>query len=358
MSSSKPTRAVSLVLVLVLALAGAPGLAAAETRAGSTVTIGPNQTVDGLDVMAATVVVHGTVDGDLSGVAADVRISETGVVTGDVNVAAASLEIDGEVRGSVSAGVATFTLGDGASIGGDVDLGAADATFAGRVAGDVTVGADTLVLADTAVLDGGLRYDGDLTRANGASVAGGVVRDESLGGNQFEFSPIPDGAGAVYGLLANFVLGAVLLVAFPGTSRAIASTVTDEPVRAGVVGLVGLVAIPIALVLVALTIVGIPLSIMAAFAFGFVAWAAVVYGWYAVGVWALSRTDAESDWIALGVGLVVATAIGFVPILGGVATFVVLLLGLGALVLVLDDYRRKYRNPRRGTAAGTDAPTA
>ncbi|WP_323677486.1 polymer-forming cytoskeletal protein [Halorubellus sp. PRR65] len=349
-------RATALVVLLVLALTTAPGLAAAETRAGSTVTVGPGETVDGLDVAAATVVVHGTVNGDLSGAAADVRISESGVVTGDVNVAAASLSIDGEVRGDVSAGVATFVLGDAATVGGSVDVGAADATLAGQVDGDVTVGADTILVADSARVGGELRYDGDLTQRSGAAIAGDVVRDDSIGQNEFQFSPVPDSAGAIYGFLANLVLGAVLLVAFPGTTRKVARTVTDTPVRAGAFGFATLVAVPVVLVALAITIVGIPLTILGAMLFALVAWTAVVYGWFAAASWTLGRLDVENDWLALAVGLLVAALVGFVPILGGILTFAVFLVGLGAIALVLDGYRRDHRNARRG--ATTDASTA
>jgi len=356
MSKSVARRAIALVMVLTIVLAAGPGLAVAETRAGSTITVGPGETVDGLDVAAATVVVHGTVDGDLSGAAADVRIAESGVVTGDVNVAAASLTIDGDVQGSVSAGVATFRLGDTGVVGGSLDVGAADATLAGQVDGDVAVGADRILVTDSAVLAGSLRYDGDLTQRSGASVAGDVVRDDSIGQTNFEFSPIPDGVGAAYGLLANLALGAVLLLAFPGTTRKIASTVADQPVRAGGFGLLAFVAVPIALVALAITIVGIPLTIMGAVLFAFVAWIAVVYGWFATARWTLGRLDVQNDWAALVVGLVAAAIVGFVPIIGGVLSFVVFLVGLGALALVLDGYRRDRRQSRRGTT--TDAPTA
>ena len=351
MSKSVARRTIVLVVVLTVVLAAAPGLAVAESRVGSTVTVGPDETVDGLEVAAATVVVHGTVNGNLDGVAADVRIADSGVVTGDVNVAAASLTIDGEVQGSVSAGVATFVVGDTGVVGGSVDVGAASATFAGQVDGDVTVGADTILLTDGAVLAGNLRYDGDLTQRGGASVAGDVVRDDSIGQTTFEFSPIPAGFGAIYGLLANLVLGAALLLVFPGTTRKVASTVADQPARAGAFGLVTLVAVPVVLFALALTIVGIPLTILGAVLFALVAWIATVYGWFATARWTLGRLDVDNDWAALVVGLVAAAIVGFVPILGGILSFVVFLVGLGALALVLDGYRRDRRQSRRETPA-------
>jgi cytoskeletal protein CcmA (bactofilin family) len=356
MSTLFARRALVLVMVLTLVLAAGPGLAVAETRVGSTVTVEAGETVDGLEVAAASVIVHGTVNGNIDGVAAEVRISETGVVDGNVNVAAATLRIDGEVRGDVNTGVATFALGDSGVVTGSVNVGAADATLAGQVDGDVAIGADTILVTDTAVLGGELRYDGDLTQRSGAAIAGDVVRDDSLGQTEFQFSPVPDGVGAIYGLLANLVLGAVLLVAFPGTTRKIARTVAATPVRAGAFGFLTLFAVPLALLVLALTIIGLPLTVLGAVLFAFVAWTAVVYGWFAAASWTLGRLDVENDWAALAVGLLVATVVGLVPILGGILTFLVFLVGLGAIALVLDGYRRDRRNARRG--ATPDAPTA
>jgi len=108
--------------------------------------------------------------------------------------------------------------------------------------------------------------------------------------------------------------------------------VTDRPARSTGVGLLTVFAVPLVLLLVALTIVGIPLSLVGAVAFTVLVWVAVVYGQYALGVWALSVADRENRWLALVVGALVVQVLYLVPLLNlAVAVFVVAL-ATGAIV--------------------------
>lgn len=349
-------------MTTVLVLGSMPGLVAAETAVTDTYVVEAGETVDGLEVVGATVVVRGTVNGDLSGLAADVTVAETGVVTGDVNVAAANVDIAGRVDGDVSAAGASVVLAETAVVGGEFRVGAADVTIAGTVAGNVVVGADTIRVAETAVVGGDLRYDGDISGAEDAAVAGSVVRDESIGGVNVgvgvDVAPwVVDGTLAVYGFIANLVLGAVLLLVLPGFSRAVADRAVTDPLRSGGVGLLAIVAVPVVLVLLALTLVGIPFAVAGAVLFGLFAWVALVYGRFALGSWLVARTGGDNRWVALTVGLLLGTLFGLLPIVGGLIDGVVSLVGLGALVLVL--YARSNRGSREEPApgAGDDVET-
>ncbi|WP_435348390.1 bactofilin family protein [Haloarchaeobius sp. HRN-SO-5] len=337
------------LMVLVVVLGSVPGLVAAESAVAGSYVVEEGETVDGLDVLASTVVVRGTVNGDLNGAAADVRIEDTGVVTGDLNVAAASVDIAGRVDGDVSVGAATLRLLDGAVVGGQLNVGAADVTLAGTVRGDAAVGADVISVTDSAVVGGDLRYDGDLRQAEGASVGGSVVRDETIGQTEFDVLPaVTDWVLAVYGFFVNFLLGAVLLLVLPGFSRQVADRVADSPLESGGVGLLTVVAVPVALVLVALTIVGIPITLVGAGLFALVAWVAVVYGRFALGSWLVARAGGENRWVALTVGLLLGALFDLLGWVGGVFDGAVFLLGLGALVLVLYDRYVGGRERRAG----------
>jgi len=73
------TRTALTLLVLVALLASLPAVAAAETRSGGTVVVDEDETVDDdLEAFAGSVVVRGTIDGDLTTAGGDVRIAETG----------------------------------------------------------------------------------------------------------------------------------------------------------------------------------------------------------------------------------------------------------------------------------------
>lgn len=348
-------RALVLVVVLALLLQAGTGIAAAQSFEGAagTIVVEEGETVDSIEAVGTTIVVRGTVTGDVSGAAADVQVAESGRIGGNLQVAAATIRVDGSVDGNVNAAGATVEIGETATIGGNLEVGASYALIDGAVAGDVRAGAETLELGPNADVGGEFRYDAaTFTQDPDAAVAGGVVQDPDIQGPTGpDFQPfvLPSWVGVVYGLFASLLLGVVLLAVFPRFSSGVASRVAEEPLKSGGVGLLTLVAVPILLVLVAITIIGIPLTILGAIAFGITVWVGSVYGQYAVGAWVLNRLDSDNRWLALVVGLVGFAILGLIPILGGLLNFVAFLLGLGAFTLGLRD---GYRNRGRGETSG------
>lgn len=346
-STSRLSTACVFLIGMLVVLATVPGLAMAAPvqEVGGTIVVAADETVDSVEAAGGTVIVRGTVTGDVDAAAGSVIIA--GTVEGDVSAGAGSVEITGQVDGDVSVGTGSLTIGKDAVIGGRLKAGAGSARIAGTVVGDVELGAGSIVLEPTATFQGDVRYDGDLDD-RGATVDGRLIRDRSL--TQSEFRPFA-GFGStlfdVYGFLVNLVLGAVLLLVFPDGSRRLARRLRDEPLSTGLYGLVALIGIPILLVLVAITIIGIPLAIIGALLFAVMVWVGSIYGRYAVGEWLLGYVGTDNRWLALVVGLVVVGLVSLVPILGGLVEFVVLLLGLGGLgVLALGALRG-----RRGRSA-------
>lgn len=346
----------ALVVVVALALPLGTGVAAARSFQGAagTVVVERGETYRSIDGVAGAVVVRGTVTGDVTGAAGSVYVAGPGRVEGDVAVAAGTVGVDGTVEGDVRASGGTVEVGDGARVGGDFDAGAGSVSVNGTIDGNARIGADRLVLGPNASVGGVLRYDaGTFRRAPGATVAGGIVRDPNLG-RGVGTGPVgfrtPAWLGTAYGLLANLLLGVVLLAAFPTFSTRVAERVADAPVASGGVGLLALVGVPIALVVVAITIVGIPLALVGGLAFAIGVWVGIVYGQYAVGAWTLGIFGRESRWLALVVGLVGFALLGAVPVLGGLFDLLALVLGLGALALGLRD---AYRDGGRGGETGT-----
>lgn len=334
-------RVVVPLLVIGLLVAVLPGTAAAASvqGVGSTVVIEEDETVDRVQAVAGAVVIRGAVTGDVEVAAGSLLI--TGDVGGDVAAAAGSVTIDGRVVGDVSVGAGSLAVGEDGAIGGTLQAGVGSARVAGLVGGDATIGGGSILLEPTATFEGDLRYDGELTD-RGATVEGQRVHDRSIGGARFAPGPwVDDVVFGVYGFLVNLVLGVVLLLAVPAGSRRLARRVSADPLRMGLYGLLALVGVPVLLVLVALTIIGIPLAILGGLLFALAAWVGAVYGRYAIGEWLLGYVAVDNRWVALLVGLVVVGVIGTVPVVGGLVEFLVLLLGLGGLAAAgLDAYRR------------------
>jgi cytoskeletal protein CcmA (bactofilin family) len=344
------------LVVLVVLLGSLPGVVAAQTsRVGGAIVVEEGEVIDGdLQAVGGSIVVYGTVHGDVQAAAGDILI--VGTVTGDVEAAAGAITVTGDVGGNLQSGAGSLTIDEGATIGGNVDAGAASAVIAGTVQGDVTVGGDTITLAPTADVGGDLVYDGQLIQQPGASVAGAVRQDPNLGG--WSVGPvveIPDFVGTIYSVLVSFLLGGLLLVLFPAFTDEVSGQVRGDAIQSSFVALVAILASVLAILLVAITIIGIPLAILLAFAVGLTAWVGSVLGQYAVGDYVLRQSGREDRWLALALGVLGFAVLDLVPIVGGVATFLVGLLGFGATVAVLYDRYVGGRNEDRETPGPTSA---
>ncbi|MFB6139997.1 MAG: polymer-forming cytoskeletal protein [Halosimplex sp.] len=345
--------AIALAAVLLVVLSALPGVAAAATRSGDTVVVAKGETIDGdLQAFGGSVVVRGTVDGDLQAFGGSVVVE--GTVTGDVEATAGTVQILGTVGGDVNAAGGTVDVGDGARIGGTLEAGAGSIAVTGTVGGDARLGGGTVSLGDTARIDGDLVYEGELNRADGAAIGGSVTEREGLNVGPGSDFALPGAVFAVYGLFVTLLVGAVLLLAFPGTSSAIAERATTDPLRTGGIGLVAAIAVPILLAVVAVTIVGIPLALAGGLAFGLLAWVGTVYGRFVLGSWLLSYADVDSRWAALLVGVLVVAVLRLIPVVDPLVRLAVFLLGFGALVAVLVDGYRERRGPGRDTARRPD----
>jgi len=342
--SLRASRGIALLLALVLVLAAVPGVATAESRSGGTVVVADGETVDeNLEAYGGTIVVRGTVDGDLSAFGGDVLV--TGEVTGDVSAFAGNVRITGTVGGNVEATGGNVYLDPGAEVGGTFSAAAGNVLVAGTVGGDAQLAGGSVTLARTADIVGDVTYsvgeDGQFTN-QGATVGGTITRSEEVPAGPVQGPVVPGWAFDVYGFLVNLLLGAALLAVFPRFSAHVAERVLDRPVWTGGVGLVAIIAIPVLLVVLVFTIIGIPLAILSAVLFGLLLWVALVYGRFAVGTWLLSLVDVDNRWAALLVGLVVFGLVSLVPILGGFVDFLVVLLGLGAMAaLGYEGYQRR-----------------
>ncbi len=338
-------------MVVLVVCGTAPATVAAQTdgQTGGTVVVEEGETVDDLEAFGGTVVVRGTVTGDVSAVGGDVRIERTGEVGGDLEAAGGSVTIAGSVDGDVDVGAGSLSITEEGTVGDDVTAGVGTATIDGAIEGDAEIGADTVRLGETASIAGDLRYSGDL-EGNTDAVAGEIERDASLGVDVAPtVQPFASWLFAAYALAVNLLLGALLLGLFPRFSDGVADRVASGPLRSGLAGLAALIGIPVLLLALAISVVGLPLSLVGGFAFALLVWVGIVYGRFAVAAWALSLVGLGNRWLALVVGLVAGALLSRlpVPIVGEAIGLVVLLLGLGGLVRGLVGGWRTARDRER-----------
>ena len=276
-------------------------------------------------LMAAGGAVHvnGPVAGDV--VAAGGRISINGTVGGKVVLAGGRVEVNGMVQRNAIVTAGETVFGPGAKIGRDAEVSGGSFTHQGAVNGTLGVQAGTFENSGTA---GKIRYDTAPGRARGPGATNGL---EGL-------VAILAGVVSLLVAIGYLILGLLLLALAPATARAVEERVRERALPAFVIGLVALVVAVILGMILLVTIVGIPIAV---FTWLFVIAALMVAG--LVVSLALGRLLAggsrygENVYVLFILGFVILNVLYLVPFLGGLAKFVVVCLGFGAIVMAAMD---------------------
>jgi cytoskeletal protein CcmA (bactofilin family) len=339
-------RTAVLVIVGILCVSIIGGVASAqEQRTGSTVTVGPDEVHQGdLEATGGDVYIEGTVDGDLATTGGSVTI--TGNVTGDLTVTAGSTIIAGNIDGDLRTVGGDIHIRERATIGGATEATGGTITVDGTLADDTQLSGDSITVGPTATIDGDLAYSAETVDiSDDAEISGELSERDNLDGPAFSDVSLPDIPDIVvtpliglYLFLANFVLGAVLLVAAPRFSDHVSEQGVDRPVLSGGVGLATLIGMPFLIGALFISIVGIPLAFFASYSFFFAVWVGLVYGAFVVGTWGLSLFDVSHQWGALALGLAIVSLLNALPYVGFVLV-IIALVGMGAFARALYKWR-------------------
>lgn len=275
----------------------------------------------GRDLYAAggEVRLEGEVDGSARMAGGTLRIEPQALVTGDAILAGGSIAVDGSVVGNLRA------FGERIVVNG-------------RVGGDLQLAGERLRLGPDARISGQVSYRSgdDLVIEPGAQVGGGVKRitGDRAWRRAARGAAIAGGVTLSLGIL---LLGAILVLAMPRVSREAAASIRQQPWQVLGLGFAMLVGVPVALALLVVTIIGIPLAVLLAFAYGALLILGYLVGALFVGDLALGRIDAaklDSVWWRVLFMLLAIVALAFakaVPVVGPLASLILFLAGLGAL---------------------------
>jgi hypothetical protein len=157
-------------------------------------------------------------------------------------------------------------------------------------------------------------------------------------------------ASGILGVLFSLGLGALFVRIAPQFSQQALERLQRAPWAALGIGFAHYFAIVPVLVLLIITLIGIPLIPLYLLGLGLTFWLAYVLGAAFLGQ---AFLKAQSQWQQLLFGLVALLAVSFVPVLGGLLAFGLVTLGIGAMMLTV--YERWQNRTKRPPA---EAPRA
>jgi cytoskeletal protein CcmA (bactofilin family) len=322
------------------------------------------------DLVAAggRVLVEQPIKGDVAAAGGEVTIRAA--VADDVRAVGGSVTIDGPVAGDVMAAGGRIVLPAGANIQGRAGLAGSAIELGGHVGrsvraagkririsgqidGDVDLAAGSVEVLATARIAGTLTYrSGRPARIEpGAQVTGGVVHRPFTAGEQASrFVRLLLWGLALSLLLAFVLIGIVLLALFPEGTRVAARRIATDPGPSFALGLLMLLGGPVAILLLMVTVVGIPLGLGLAALYVIWLLAGFLIGVLFLGdlgVRALGRAPSRG-WRLLGllIALAVMGVLQAIPFVGGLALLAALVFGVGAWSLhVARGYRRTDSPP-------------
>ncbi len=302
-----------------------------ENKAWGDIVVEQGQTVPKAATAFGDVTVEGFVERDVHSGFGDVEVSKAGRVGGDINAGVGDVRVDGPVGGEIDAGLGDVYVN--APVGGDIDVGRGHVELGpgAQVHGDVYNGSGQIQPHPDAVVDGnmmsGMRPDMDHEPEDGFGIPG-LVR-------------------WVFGTAAFVACSVLLAVVVPGPLLAAARRAEESPGWSLLFGVASVPAVVVFAVVLAVSIIGIPLLLLLAPLYLVLLFFGAIVGAYFVGRRVVFATGHYRGGNALAamVGALILAAAYMIPVLGGLLLYSLALFGTGAAILALFSRRRSRTYP-------------
>jgi len=358
------TLSLSLVILSVLAFVGVAN--ASNFKSGDTITVAANETINSMLFAAGNNIdIAGTVNGDVYCAGQTITIS--GTVNGDVFCGGRTIVVSGKVDGSVRLGGQTVTLsgtiGNSATIGAqdlvidknavisrdllggsqnvtiggvigrDIVSGSQNLTINGKVGRNIDGGVQTLTVGSTGRVGGNVKYISatDLTVSTGGKIAGTVTRTAPKNNQTSTVAPMALALGwFIYVFFAALALALILVALFPRVLIEVSAKAIKAPGQTTLIGIAGMVLIPMSIVILMFTGIGIPTAILTLFAWFIIMIVSGPFAGYMLGRLLLPKSK-QPVWIML-LGSAILIVTYFIPFIGCLTMLAAYIFGTGMIL--------------------------
>ena len=319
----KNVKSIIILMILILLTSGGQAL---RTFTGDTISIDTpmeddvfaagnmvsiNAPVDSVVAAGSIVNINSPVKGDV--IAAGGQVNVNSDVGGKVVVAGGNINLGGNVSTNLVATGGQVSILPGKSIGKDALISGGSAVNSGLVNGTLTV------------------YAGNFTNAGSAgkvdfyqSEQKSPPKEEDWGGSDvFTFLSI----------IGFFILGLIMVKYLSGIFMVVDEEIRTSTLFKTLLGFVMIIASFVALLLVAITVVGLPIALISSFLIFVALMLSGTFVAYSLGKWICMQAKFEKgDLIYFVIGFVILNILFQIPYLGGLVSLVSMSLGFAALL--------------------------
>ena len=310
-------------------IAGCQSLVQRGKVFGSVLSAGQNIDILGevggsVIAFAQNVNINGDINYNLIAISAALNIKHEGKINRDVSFLGGTLSVDGE-------------------IGRKLKAQCGEAVISGTINGDVSIDAEKVTLLPTAVIQGNFTYESEKEARieEGAQIKGETSwkkpkpkeKKEKAAQNFLIYKSLS--------ILALFLTGVVLTLLSGKFVKSAKDRVLSSFLKSLGLGFVFMVCIPIAILILLVTLIGIPLAVISIFGYLVLFYLAKVFVGMAVGeklILALKKQGGASWVWSLLLGLIILTILTNLPYLGWIFYVVILFAGFGAALAACKEF--------------------
>lgn len=290
------------------------------------------------------------IQGDLMAVGGSINLR--GKILDDVRIAGGEISIDATISDDIFAAGGKVNVSSGTSVNGEAWLGGGDIYMGGTINKGLHIGGGNIIISGTVhgdveleggdiqiikgtLIEGNLHYKSpnEAMIHPDAKIMGKVVYEES------EWDDSHQSYGVFFSL-TMIIASFVLFWLFPGFTISSASRINSDPWKSLGVGFAMLIVAPIASILLMGIMLGVWVG-LSIFALYFVALPiGYLIGCFFVGDWGARLlhkdvTTTSRRLLSVAIAIAIIGILQLIPVLGGLLTFALILLGLGAGILQL-----------------------
>lgn len=280
--------------------------------AGNIVSV--NAPVDSVVAAGSTVNVNAPVKGDV--IAAGGQVYVNSGVGGKVVAAGGTVNLGGDVGTNLMAAGGQVSILPGRTVGRDALIAGGNVVNSGRVNGTLTVHADSFN-------NSGSAGKVDFYQTEGAEDKAPPREDKWGGFNVF----------SLISIIGYLILGLILVKYLPALFRTVDEEIRTSTLLRTILGFIIIIASFIALVLVAFTIVGLPIAMISMLLVFAALMLSGTFVAYSLGRWICMQGKLkQGDLVCFVIGFVILNLLFLIPYLGGLVSMISMSLGFAALL--------------------------
>lgn len=268
-------------------------------------------------------------------------INFKGMVTRDLFVAGNNIVIDSSANIARDLYVAGNTITISADIKGNVFLAGSEIIIDSKeIDGDVTLTSGKLTIADNTKINGTLKYNDNIEYSNTNASIKEVKTYHVEEKNKDEV--IPSISSILLGIVTSFLVALAIYLLLPASYKVLDEVKKDKVLKTFGNGFLFLIAVPVISIVLMISVVCMPLAIIALLLYGIIIYlSSIISSVYFGRLIGNKVLKLDNVYLQILIGIVLTRLVKLIPVIDGLYSFVIVILGVGLVYNMLKKLQEK-----------------